>query len=383
MQQVPCSETGGVRRRGRARASVAQNRAASRMRRRLATNHHGTPWVTRLQRSVFTAIMRPHMRTSFVIRIHAPRRVESGRRATRGATIALALAAFHFASVGSNIVTKVHAQGLVPSLPTDPDPKDLVRAELIADAQALAPGRPFRLAVRLVMKEGWHVNWLNPGDAGLAPSIAWKLPKGFKADLVCWPVPGRFPAGPLVIFGYAGELLLSVDVTPPVELRPGDSVKLAAEVSWLACAEACIPGSASLSLVLPVETTPRSNASTAALIEDGRKRCPAPSGAWNVDARIDDRQTMQLWLQTAADNSAPVTAAFFFPYEQGIVENAAPQLLSVEQDQLGRSSYQLRVEVSRVATHVPERLRGVLVIEGSATSGGSTAIEVDVPLRTR
>jgi thiol:disulfide interchange protein DsbD len=301
----------------------------------------------------------------------------------RGTTIALALAAFHFASMGSNIVTKVHAQGLVPSLLTDPDPKDLVRAELIADAQALAPGRPFRLAVRLVMKEGWHVNWLNPGDAGLAPSVAWRLPKGFKSDLMCWPAPGRFPAGPLVIFGYAGELLLSIDVTPPVEPRPGAPVELVAEVSWLACAEACVPGSASLSLTLPVEATSRSNASILALIEDGRKRCPAPSGEWSVDARIDDRQTMQLVLQTAADTSATVNAAVFYPYEQGIVENAAPQLLSVQQDPLGRNSYQLRIEVSRVATHVPERLSGVLVIERSKTDGGTAVIEVDVPLRTR
>ena len=92
---------------------------------------------------------------------------------------------------------------------------------------------------------------------------------------------------------------------------------------------------------------------------------------------------LRLGLQTAAESNAPVTAAFFYPYEQGIVENAAPQLLSVEQDALGRPSYQLRVEISRVATHVPERLWGVLVIERSGTGAGSTAIDVDVPLRTR
>jgi len=319
------------------------------------------------------------MRASIVIRTHAPRRVESGRRATRGATIALALAAFHFACAGSNFVAKAHAQGLSPSLPTDPDPKDLVHAELITDIQALAPGRPFRLAVRLAMKEGWHVNWLNPGDAGLAPSIAWKLPKGFKADFVCWPYPERFPTGPLTIFGYAGELLLSIDVTPPAELRPGDSVELATEVSWLACAEACVPGSAALSLTLPVETTPRPDANASARIEAWRKRCPELSGRWTVDASLDDRRTMRLGLQTAEESSAAVTEAFFYPYEQGIVENAAPQLLSVLQDPLGRSSYQLRVEVSRVATRVPERMSGVLVIQ----SGGPHAIEVDVRLRTR
>lgn len=301
----------------------------------------------------------------------------------RGATIALALAAFHFASTESHIVAKVHAQGLAPSLPTDPDPKDLVRAELLADVQALAPGRPFRLAVRLAMKPGWHVNWLNPGDAGLAPSVAWRLPKGFKTELMCWPVPSRFPTGPLVIFGYAEELLLSVDVTPPVDLRPGESVALVAEVSWLACEEACVPGSASVSLSLPVEEIPRPNASTSARIEDWRKRCPVPSGQWGVDASLDDQRTLRLGLSTAAESNSPVTAAFFYPYEQGIVENAAPQLLSAQQDALGRSSYQLRVAVSRVATHIPERLWGVLVIEKGGTAGGSAAIEVDVPLRTR
>ena len=258
-----------------------------------------------------------------------------------------------------------------------------MHAELIADVQTLAPGRPFRLAVRFAMKEGWHVNWLNPGDAGLAPGIAWRLPKGFKTDLVCWPHPERFPAGPLVIFGYAGELLLSIDVVPPVDLRPGDAVELAAEVSWLACAEACVPGSESLALTLPVEATPRPHVSASARIEDARKRCPAPSGQWNVDASLDDRRTMRLDLQAALETNAAVTGAFFYPYEQGIVENAAPQLLSAHQDPLGRPSYQLRVEVARVATRVPERVHGVLVIQSGGEKNGAIAIEVDVPLRTR
>jgi hypothetical protein len=62
-----------------------------------------------------------------------------------------------------------------------------------------------------------------------------------------------------------------------------------------------------------------------------------------------------------------------------VIENAAPQLLSVLEGPRGRSAYQLQVELARVASNIPERLRGVLVMD----SGGHRAIEVDVPLRRR
>lgn len=268
----------------------------------------------------------------------------------------------------------------MPALSKEPDPNDLVRAELIASVEALAPGRPFRLAVRLVMKDGWHVNWLNPGDAGLAPGIEWRVPKGFKTTVMCWPYPERFPTGPLVIFGYARELLLVTEVTPPADLRAGNGVEMGAEVTWLACEEACIPGSASLSLKLPVETTARANAEVAGAIEAWTRRCPEPSGTWSVDASLGDRATLLLDLQTAENANAILDGVFFYPYEQGVIENGAPQLLSVLEGPKSRSAYQLRVDLWRMATTLPDRVRGVIVISGG---GGHRAIEVDVPLRKR
>ena len=90
------------------------------------------------------------------------------------------------------------AQGLSP-FPKATD--DLVRAELIADVASIAPGSTFRLGVHLTMKEGWHVNWTNPGDAGLAPSIKWILPPVLKPGIITWPLPARIMTGPLAIFG--------------------------------------------------------------------------------------------------------------------------------------------------------------------------------------
>ncbi len=322
--------------------------------------------------------MRKHMSASILIRTHASRRVGARTRAARVATITLGFVVFHLASVPIAFVANSHAQGLAPSLSRDTPPTDLVRATLVSDVESIAVGKPFHLAVRLEIKDGWHVNWLNPGDAGLAPGIEWKVPKGFKTTVMCWPTPERFNTSSLVIFGYAKELLLVTEVTPPASLTTSEPVELAAEVSWLACEEACIPGSASLSISLPVEAAARQS-SRSASIDMWRTRCPGVSGAWSVDASFGDQATLLLDLQTAEQTSANLKSAFFYPLDPGIIENASPQTISVLQGLRGQSAYQLRIELWRMATELPDRARGVLVLD----DGTARAIEVDVPIRRR
>jgi len=378
MQQNSCSETANVFRRGSARASTAHALATSFVRRRPHSRHNEAPSTTQLKRSEFVVIMRPHMRASITIRTDKTRRVESNRRATRVAAIALASIVLHLASTPSPFVAKAHAQGLAPAVPSTPSTENLVRAELVSDVAAMAPGRPFRLAVRLEIKDGWHVNWLNPGDAGLAPGVEWRLPKSFKTAVLCWPYPSRFPTGPMVIYGYAKELFLVTDVTPPADLPIDTPVELGAEVTWLACEEACIPGSASLSFRIPVESRARAS-DVSPRIDAWRARCPGPAGAWGVDASLGDQATLLIDLQTAEEGGATLNSAYFYPYEPGVIEHAAAQPLSVLEGPRGRSAYQLRLELWRMSTTIPDRIRGILVME----STGTRAIEVDVPLRKR
>lgn len=286
------------------------------------------------------------------------------------------LIACHLANSACIFDASPRAQGLTPAIPSQPDPNDLVHAQLISDVDAITAGKPFRLAVRLEIKEGWHVNWLNPGDAGLAPGVEWRVPAGFKTTVMCWPYPERFPAGPLLIFGYAKELILVTEVTPPARI-PDGPVQLGADVTWLACEEACIPGSANVSLALPVDTAPR-RSQWSGPIEAWLGRCPLPAGVWNVDASVYE-DAMLLDLQTTEDSPVKLNGAFFYPYETGVIENSSPQLLSVMEGPHGRSAYQLRVQFWRMATGTPERVRGVLVLD----LGAPRAIEVDVPLRKR
>ena len=56
----------------------------------------------------------------------------------------------------------------------------LVKADLIADATAITPGKGFTVGLRLRMAPHWHTYWQYSGDAGLPTTIAWQLPDGFK-----------------------------------------------------------------------------------------------------------------------------------------------------------------------------------------------------------
>ena len=129
---------------------------------------------------------------------------------------------------------------------------DHAEAELVAATDAVVPGQP--LSVGLVIRHDphWHTYWRLPGDSGLPTTIKWQLPAGFAAGPIEWPVPKRLPLGPLMNFGYEGELLLPVQIAVPADVAPGQTVQLTARADWLICKEVCIPGGADLQLALPV-----------------------------------------------------------------------------------------------------------------------------------
>ena len=139
-----------------------------------------------------------------------------------------------------------------------------VQAQFLADVEAVAPGQSFRLGIELTMQEKWHTYWLFSGDAGLPIEVEWQLPAGVVAGSLQWPLPNKFEEqGELVVYGYADEVLLIAETTAPSALAVGDTLHLAAEVSWLVCRELCIPGGASLALALPVAAVSSANAQRA------------------------------------------------------------------------------------------------------------------------
>lgn len=128
-----------------------------------------------------------------------------------------------------------------------------VQARLLATVDAVVPGQVFKIGVELKMEEDWHTYWSFSGDAGLPIEIAWQSPDGYTAGPLQWPLPSKYEEeGGLTVYGYADEVLLAATVDGAGGLVVGDTLYLAAEVSWLVCRELCIPGDTSLALALPV-----------------------------------------------------------------------------------------------------------------------------------
>ena len=133
--------------------------------------------------------------------------------------------------------------------------RQLVKAELVADATAIVPGKPFTAGLLLHMAPGWHTYWRFPGDSGIPTELNWKLPTGWKSGEIQWPIPLKLTEpGEIEIYGYHGEVLLIQQITPPATV-PQSSVTLTAKASWLVCEKICIPGSAELTLTLPVSSS--------------------------------------------------------------------------------------------------------------------------------
>ena len=118
-------------------------------------------------------------------------------------------------------------------------------AELVALGPAIAPGGTQQVGLVLTLDKDWHVYWINPGDSGEPPKIAWKLPVGITAGPMQFPIPKRLPLGPLMDFGYENDVAFPVTISAAPTLKPGP-VHLDAQVSWLVCAQVCIPGKAHL-----------------------------------------------------------------------------------------------------------------------------------------
>ena len=139
----------------------------------------------------------------------------------------------------------------VSALSAAPVKTEHVEVELIAPQTALVAGKTARVGLSIKHQPHWHTYWKNPGDSGYPTKVTWALPKGYAVSEFAWPAPQRIATGPIINFGYDGEILLTADVTVPADAIPG-SVTLKGKAEWLVCKDVCIPEDGEVSLTLPV-----------------------------------------------------------------------------------------------------------------------------------
>lgn len=173
-------------------------------------------------------------------------------------------------------------------------------AEWIAASATYQPGKPVHTGLRLVLDEGWHTYWVNPGEGGMVISVKWELPARWSAGELEYPVPIRFTTGGLAGFGYEGTVVFPVAFTPPPDAA--GKVKLTGNVSWLTCNdESCVPGNAKIELTL--DAGPAAATEATEEIEETLAAIPR-SGETEFSMTVTEKpETLVLTLEASSESA--------------------------------------------------------------------------------
>lgn len=259
---------------------------------------------------------------------------------------------------------------LVPSYAAESESVDTgkVVASLVSSNDSAAPGETIEVALRTILDTGWHTYWRNPGDSGEPVQLDWQLPEGWEAGEITWPLPMTLPTGPIINYGFEGAPLFPVSVTVPEAAEPGTIQNLTLDFYYLVCADICIPENGSASIDIAIGETmkdPRWDP----LIQDALNRAPKPA-SFSAAVRQEGEEAV-LTLKDLPE--ADFSDAYFFPFDQGVVQHSAPQRAAI-----GEDGVEIRAASDFAWTDgLPDEIVGVLsYMEDGTRTGSEVTVEV-------
>jgi thiol:disulfide interchange protein DsbD len=233
-----------------------------------------------------------------------------------------------------------------------------LHVQLVVPEDQLYPAGNNLIGLYFKLEPGWHVYWKNAGDAGGPPRVHWTLPAGVTAGEMQFPAPQRLPLGPLMDFGYENEVLFPIKLAVAPTVKDSKSL-LAAKVDWLVCREVCLPGKAELSTTLQLVSgkpaVVSGSGDDAALVKRLASTMPTPLPAGIKAVFQPTPDGFRLGVETGHRES---TAAFF-PDDQDILSNPAPQKLSPT-----TKGFVLDLKKDASLSANPAQLNGVLELSG-------------------
>ncbi|QXT36889.1 thioredoxin family protein [Sphingomonas sanguinis] len=229
---------------------------------------------------------------------------------------------------------------------------------LVAESETPAAGGRTTLAIVATPDKGWHGYWKNGGDAGLPTEAHWTLPGGASAGELRYPVPGRLKIAGLMNYVYERPFTLLVDLSVPAGMAKGTPLPITVKLDYLVCTDTiCVPESQTLSTKLTVGDG-AIDPTTRTEFDRWRAALPKPLGGDGVI----ETQAKQVRIAVPLPASVAVKDAYFYPERSGIIDHAAPQVMTRNGDQLI-----LTMPVAAVPT--PGPVSGVLSIgEGQGLS---------------
>jgi thiol:disulfide interchange protein/DsbC/DsbD-like thiol-disulfide interchange protein len=193
-----------------------------------------------------------------------------------------------------------------------------VSTEMVFDMNSYSPDSsgPMKVGVLFTIEPEWHIYWKNPGESGKPTEITWKLPPGWRADPLLWPIPKRtLERGDIQTLAYSKEVLIYSKLYPPQNLDPETtSLSFEAEVSWLVCYDRCIPGKTTVLKVLPVTIEPASISDDLIHFQKTQRRVPRPVSQLT---ELEERG-----ISILSDTHSHMEGSLYFVLQDGMPEKA-------------------------------------------------------------
>jgi thiol:disulfide interchange protein len=150
-------------------------------------------------------------------------------------------------------------------------------SSLRSELSAIAPGKPFTVALVLEHPDAWHSYYRNSGGVEQPPRIEWTLPAGSKVGEIQWPTPEVKEGFAGKSYVYSGSPIFLIEITPPASISPSETFVVEAKAKWQICKTSCIGESADFRLELPVAKSPSKDPASADLFEVARRMIPKNS----------------------------------------------------------------------------------------------------------
>lgn len=253
----------------------------------------------------------------------------------------------------------------------------LVTPTVMLECVSAQPSETVWAAVSFDIKPEWHTYWPGQNDTGAATEITVKGPPGLRVGPVLWPPPHRYISpGDILDHVHEGTVTALVPITLPADAKPGQTLDLSFDLSWLVCKEVCIPGWETVRASVSVTgTASDADPNAAPVLAAARARLPEPPS-------ITERIAKAEWKDdTAVIRVRGAHKLAFYPRSGGLrianllesgVSNSDTLRLPVVRPPASPTSNQVSGPNTRPA------LRGLL--EVFSPDGISRVYEVNLPM---
>lgn len=226
------------------------------------------------------------------------------------------------------------------------------------------------VGLHIEIAPGWHLYWINPGDAGLAPEVTWELPPGYEAGPLRYPGPEKIASGDIVAYGFKNEVLILCHIKRDGTGVPAKPPAIGCRLDWMACREGCVTGQEEVK-ASAAAPTPAGLKKSREIMSRFAPRFPKPSDEAPVAAMearlVKSGNSWRVEILLSGEDVSRVSDFYPYPPDDFVVAHSRISA--------GGGKVIIPLEPSGTSATLT-RIEGLLIL-------GEDAYEVSVPVKTR